>query len=164
MATKQQIEVGVIAAGLAVLAVLAPLRFLQLQKRRAGRPAAAQGAQEIPPAVAPERPTGAAPPLGARDEAELQEQRAILEGEPWGRSPFAPAGSVPTIAPSAPLLKGVSITDSGTDAALINEQIVSEGDSLDEETVVRRIEPTEVVLEREGREFILRLPEEEEEE
>lgn len=159
MATRKQWEIGIIAAGLVLLSVLLPMNFLGGQKKKAARRAPIQEAQEPLAAVAPQ-PQGAAAPLGARDEARYQQQLAILEKEPWGRNPFAQKG--PPGAQAALVLRGVSTTEQGEAIALINETVAVEGDALDPETVVKRIEPTQVILERGGREFILRMEETEE--
>jgi len=156
-------EYGVIGLGVVILLVIAPMNFRKILKPKGGHPS-----QETPPQIglirsgigsdSPGQVSLAAMP--ALDEALVQRQQGILK-EPWGRDPFV--GSKARLArtgTSQLILRGISVPDKGKAMAILGEQIVQEGDQVEDYTV-KQIEPGQVILERLGREFILRREEEE---
>ncbi len=95
--------------------------------------------------------------LGPRDEAMIQRQLERMELD-WGRNPFELASDSPTSRAGLLTLRGLSLTDGGRGFVIINESILREGDVIDGNQVVR-IEPSQVVLKKDGREFTMRLEE-----
>ncbi|MBI3333426.1 MAG: hypothetical protein HYZ93_04995 [Candidatus Omnitrophica bacterium] len=158
---KEKVQLGVIGVGVALLGITFVLNSLTARKKQAAWKAKlAQEVQATAPAV-PSAPEPELPVTGPADEARIQQQIAVLK-EPWGKDPFRDEGLAKTVAaPSVFKLKGVSIAQGKPAMAVINESIVQEGDRLDDH-IVKRIEPTQVVLQRGEQELILKLEEEEE--
>lgn len=156
---KQLIAIGVGAAGLAILLPLNLLKVRQQKQKRLQQVEQtakdlSQGAEPAPVAVKP------AVTLGPQDEALRKLQQAVLE-KGWGPDPFLiQKQATPTS--ETLLLKGVSVLADGRGMAVINDSIVGVGDEVEGHTV-RRIAPKQVILEKEGREFILKFQGEEEE-
>ncbi len=95
--------------------------------------------------------------LGPRDEAVIQQQLERMELD-WGRNPFELASDSSASKAGLLTLRGLSLTDGGRGFVIINESILREGDAIDGSQVVR-IESSQVVLMKDGREFIMRLEE-----
>ena len=95
--------------------------------------------------------------LGPRDEAMIQKQLERMKLD-WGRNPFELASVGPTSKAGLLTLRGLSVTAAGRGFVIINESILREGDAVDGNQVVR-IEPNQVVLMKDGREFIMKLEE-----
>ena len=164
-----------LGALVAVLVLVMVMEQGNAKKRRARRGAAptADRAQpaESPAASAPAGATtggaagaegasglsGVLAKLGPRDEAAIQRQLERMQLD-WGRNPFEPAGVGPSSRAGLLTLRGLSVTTTGRNLAIINETILREGDVIDGNAVVR-IEPDQVVLQKDGREFILQLEE-----
>lgn len=158
MTSKDKKQLGVIAMGLVFLAILLTSNFHKAPRPGPPEEAAKQPKEAAKPALqaAAQGPSKGVEP---RDEDLFAKQSMILKA-PWGRDPFhGPKAKEPGML-SKLGLKGISVLDRGGALAVIGEQIVGEGDWVDD-YIVKRIDPTQVVLERQGREFILRLEEEE---
>ena len=150
---------SVIGVGVALLAIAFVANSQTARKEQAAWKAQlAQQVQATPPAV-PASPATELPPTGPIEEARIQQQKETLK-EPWGKDPFRETSLPSKAAPAALNLKGISISEGMPAMAVINESIVREGDPVGDH-IVKRIEPTRVILQRGERELILRLEEEE---
>ncbi len=159
MTTKDRIQLSVIGVGLLALVFLIPSTMRDAKKRRAIQKAAVTQQESASESEAPEEePAAPGMVLEPLDEAQRQQQLAVLK-EPWGRDPFLQKGLPAPTLQTELVLKGVARRADGQVIALINEEIVQEGDRVEGHTV-KRIEPAQVILQRDGREFILKLEEE----
>ena len=176
-ASKTAMQLGVIGLCLAVIPVIlinnqreraARLKSVQEKARKEAEEAAAQAKAppQAAPAAAPAAKAAAGKPatpeikpLGPRDEKAIALQKASL-ARPWGKDPFHSAGTASSTSKAGALtLKGIAYRPSGKSFAMINEAILREGEEIEGNHVVK-IERRQVTLNREGREFILRLEEE----
>jgi hypothetical protein len=163
----RMLALGVLVAVLALFMVMEQGNAKKRRARRAAPPAeAAQQAEQPPAASAPATADGAEAAaasglsgvlakLGPRDEASVQRQLERMQLD-WGRNPFEPPGEGPTSRAGLLTLRGLSVTPSGRNLAIVNETILREGELIDGNEIVR-IETNQVVLQKDGREFILKL-------
>ena len=175
MANKQAVQIGVIVLCLAALPVVmlnqkkereAKARKLAEQAKKDAEKAA-QEAQARAGTAAPATATTAAKTpaqepkqLGPRDEKALALQKAVAAKD-WGRDPFHTVGSVASTSKAGALtLKGIAFRSDGKSFAMVNEAILREGEEIEGNRIVK-IERRQITLSREGRQFILRLEEEE---
>ena len=174
MANKQAVQIGVIVLCLAALPVVmlnqkkereAKARKLAEQAKKEAekvvQEAQARAGTAAPTAVAAKAPAPEqSKPLGPRDEKALTLQKAIAAKD-WGRDPFHTVGSVASTSKAGALtLKGIAFRNDGKSFAMVNEAILREGEEIEGNRLVK-IERRQITLSREGRQFILRLEEEE---
>ncbi len=157
MTSRERIEMGAIAACVALLLVLIPLNLFSSRKAKEKRrqlleEVNSEQAQPLPaPTLSPQGP--------AMDEQTRSEQQEVLK-QSWGENPFRPLEVQPASAQLNWILRGISVSPGKPPLAVINESIVQEGDVVDDHRV-KRIEATRVILRKGERELILELPEEE---
>ena len=150
MTPKDRTQLVIIAVGVVLLMILLLMNAKPAKKPVGSQTAAVKGEPPPPPGALEAR----LPP----DEARIQRQRAILK-EPWKRDPFQGA-SVSSVSGRSELnLKGIAVSQGNRPMAVINEEIVQEGDAV-RGHLVKRIQPNQVVLQRGEEELILRLEEE----
>jgi len=102
-------------------------------------------------------PAAAALPATNEEKMKLQKARADTT---WGRDPFQRAKTAEFGYRTSSLeLKGISIGANGEGFALINQEIVKEGDKI-EGCEVMAVEKNRVLLQKGGQSFYLKLPEE----
>ena len=177
--SKTAVQVGVILVSVALISVILlnqqreRAARLKLAEERARKEAEENAAKAKAAAPAPSGGNGGAAssatgakaatievkPLGPRDEKAISLQKTSL-ARPWGRDPFHSVGSVGSTAKAGALtLKGIAYRPSGKSFVMVNEAILREGEEIEGNRVIK-IERRQITLSREGRDFILRLEEE----
>ncbi|MBN1586763.1 MAG: hypothetical protein JW937_04965 [Candidatus Omnitrophica bacterium] len=109
------------------------------------------------PAFVPERGSRPVVTMGAFDEESRRLQLASLE-RPWGRDPFFMQEIILSARETSLDLQGISWRPDGKSYAIVNGEILQTGDMY-ERNIIVEIEARRVLLEREGRRYILSLQE-----
>ncbi|MBN1793356.1 MAG: hypothetical protein JW844_00150 [Candidatus Omnitrophica bacterium] len=180
MDSKTTRELTITSVLVAVLGVVLYVNLVQApQKKAASEPPPAPAAHGAAPSSAPApQPTHSGSPatpkpaqsdmfdlgidiakLGPRDETAIQQQQKVLEAE-WGRDPFFSLNVGVTSRKGKLTLRGISWSGSGRALAMINDEILVEGETIEGSTIIA-IEKDRVTLEQDGREYYLILEEEE---
>jgi len=89
---------------------------------------------------------------------QIQRQPERLKNLYWDKDPFYPRTSKITSRQGGLFLKGISFSDSGSSFAVINDEILQEGDKIGEWKIIK-IQEKQVILEKNGQQFILALEE-----
>lgn len=159
---KKLIEIIATVALVAALAVVLMMNLGKKKPRPAVRPSSVQVAETAPAAVPYNGPGNLGQPaveIPALSDAKskLQKERA---SKPWGRDPFVRVKTLEAGSRTSSLeLKGISIGQDKKGFALINQDIVRVGDKI-EGCEVLAIEKNRVLLQKNGQNFYLKLPEE----
>ncbi len=166
--TREQKQIVVIVAGLALMAVLFTHQWIAMKKKKAkGRTQAGTTVQSSPGAVVPvpgvvsspadSNSRAAAvkfdlPPLSA----ESAREQKMFNQKPWGRNPFALPASGDSIQkgenqpqPLSMLVISAVVMRDGTGMAVVNDEIVRPGDVLQGYKVVT-ITTKGIVLDKDG--------------
>lgn len=156
---KERTELIAIGVGVLLLAIFLLTNLMKVKKRTAAGKTLPVQLVTVSRSEIPQEPSQVPTALlGPLDSGRRERQLEILKS-PWGREPFYhKKGAIPVIR-SELVLKGIVARSDGKTAALINDAIVEEGGEV-EGRRVKKIEPTHVILDQNGREFILELPEE----
>lgn len=98
------------------------------------------------------------PAVDAAQKKEIKMQAAREKELSWEKDPFYPRTSKITSRQGGLSLKGISWRQKGASFAVINEEIVQEGDAI-RDWKIEKIEKTQVILLKDGQRYILALEE-----